>query len=608
MRNAVIWNILLNCSLALCLASVASAQEEAASKPSSKKTDKPVIIDLDEAPVIFAEADDDAALSPAKTATDDLQLSIPPPPAPAAGQSISEEDLLLPDHLPSAESEYMEYIQSLPEPFSPQPMFAEAVPYDPTLVEEKASIFSHVFEFIPEVIELPHEHMAHLFEKLLHTEHVVPHTELDSYPIGLQPIPPRPPLLIETNEKFLAPGWLNQGIVTPFGAIWRPSFWVFGQYRAGYNYWDNHVGNRISEAVHRLDLFGRLNLSGTERLLIGMRPLDQEVDSRRREFNSYDFRTGDRIDGWNAEFQTLFFEGDFGEIFPQLDPYDSKQLDYGFSVGRMPLLAQQGLLINEDKIDAVTVTRNTLYLPGVTNIRITGVYAWDEINRNNNVADDDAQMFALLTESDTAFSTINADIAYVKSSMQNGDLLAFGISGIQRIHMPHRTYNTSLHLLASFPGEEESAVAGQGELLFSQFSWTPHHSQDLIYLNTFWAIDQFTAPARGTLAGGPLGQTGLLFSAPGLGRFGTPLSNQASDTAGASLGYQLFFDDTRQQLVIEIGGRQDTQGRAQGMLAGGLRYQCAIGQHWIFIFDQTLAKQEGLGLTPGTRVEFLAKF
>ena len=73
-----------------------------------------------------------------------------------------------------------------------------------------------------------------------------------------------------------------------------------------------------------------------------MRPVDEELPDRRR-FSSLDFRDGS-INGFNAEVQTLFFEGDFGEVFPHLDPLDVLRLDYGFSVGRMPLLAQQGLL------------------------------------------------------------------------------------------------------------------------------------------------------------------------------------------------------------------------------------------------------------------------
>ena len=487
-------------------------------------------------------------------------------------------------------------------------LFADPVMYNDALPKAEAPFRWKAFEFGPDVVELPHKPLSRLFAFLVRGKHDDPHTELAEHPIGLQAIPERPPLVIETDEPFLSPGWLQEGIEIPTGAVWRPALWVFGTYRNGVNYFDNPSGTRLAEWAHRLDLFAQVNFTGTERLLFGLRPLDQEVRNR-REFNSYDFRGGDWIDGWNGEIQTLFFEGDFGELFPRLDPLDSEQIDYGFSVGRMPLFAQQGLFLNEDKVDAMTITRNTLYGPGLLNLRMTGVYAWDEVNRNNNVADDDAQMFAFLTESDFKFSTVNADFAYVKSGVNNGDLVAWAVSGIQRLHGFHNTYNSSVHFLSSHAVHGESPLAGTGQLLFSQFSWTPHHSVDLLYVNTFWAIDQFTAPARGTLAGGPLGQTGLLFSAPGLGRFGAPLSNQSSNTAGASVGYQMFFDDTRKQVLFEIGGRGDTNKAGAGdMAAVGARYQQALGQHWIFIVDGILTKTEGSGLAAGTRVEFLAKF
>ena len=40
----------------------------------------------------------------------------------------------------------------------------------------------------------------------------------------------------------------------------------------------------------------------------------------------------------------------------------------------------------DDRIDAVTVTRNTLYGHGNLNLRMTGVYAWDQISRNSPIA------------------------------------------------------------------------------------------------------------------------------------------------------------------------------------------------------------------------------
>jgi len=486
--------------------------------------------------------------------------------------------------------------------------YAARVGYDPCVPSVVEPLHWELAEFLAAAVNAPVEPLASVWAKILCAEHDQIDTALHEDGIGLQPIPPRPKLFVETNEKFLAPGFLEQGITLPTGAVWRPSFWVFGTYRSGVNYIDPAGGAPVAEWANRLDLFGQVNLSGTERVLVGLRPFDEETANSRR-FASYDFRNGDTIDGANAEFQTLFFEGDFGEIFPNLDPYDSLPLDYGFSVGRQPMLFQQGLLINEDRIDAVTVTKNTLSGGGILNLRATGAYAWNNINRNNNVDDPNAQLVGLLTETDIAGSTINADIAYVDSpNARFGSLLAYGVSAIQRIGSFHNTYNSSVHFLGSHPTDGETQASGQGQLLFSQMSWTPHHTHDLVYANGFWAIDQFTSPARGTLGGGPLGQTGVLFSAAGLGRYGAPLSNQASNVAGGSIGYQLFFDGTRKQIIFEVGGRKDTNEINAGAIAGGVRYQQAIGQHWIFLIDGFVAEHETLGTTPGTRIEMLAKF
>lgn len=478
--------------------------------------------------------------------------------------------------------------------------FAEPVQYDHSVPEEHEPVIYQMTEGVLEAISHPAEPWSKFLAGVLHSEHDLPHSALDSHPIGLQPTPRRPDLLLQWNEEFLAPGFLDQGLVTPTGAIWRPSLWVFGTFRTGFNYFDNGTGRPVSESASRLDLFSQLNLSGTERILFGMRPLDEESGTS-RNFTGYDFRDGKSLDGWNADVQTLFFEGDLGEIFPRLDTNDSLSLDIGFSIGRQPMSFQQGLLINEDRIDALTVTRNTLNGNGNLNLRMTGVYAWNSVTP-------DGQMVGLFTESDFRKSTVNADVAYVWSDEGLDDLIAFGISRIRRFSGFHNTYNSSLHVLASFPTNQESELAGQGELLFHRLSWTPHHTHDLVFLNSFLAIDQFSSASRGSLAGGPLGQTGLLFSPAGLGRYAAPLSNQASNVAGGSLGYQMFFNDKREQVVLEIGGRQNTDSMNDAAIATGLRYQRALDQHWLIVVDAFVAKQESRDVSQGGRVELLLKF
>ena len=473
--------------------------------------------------------------------------------------------------------------------------------------------WAKLIEFVPTKLSKPVDRFGCLFGRLFCMEHDEVELGLDDHAIGIQPIPERPRLILELNEHFLAPGFLNQGIETRHGAIWRPSLWVFGEYRTSFHYYDrDRPGDHIVENVHRLDLFAQLNLSGTERILAGFRPLDEE-EGGRRPFTGYDFRNGDYLDAWNANLQTLFFEGDFGELFPLLDPFDSKGLDIGFSVGRMPLLAQQGLLINEDMIDAVTVTRNTLNGRGNLNLRMTGVFSWRGTNRNSAIGlpndfDPGSKLYAFLTESDFACSTVNIDGVYVDGDEAFGDLFAFGVSSIRRHHLYENTYNSSLHLLASFPGGDRTAYADQGELLFSQLSWTPHHTEDLIYLNSYWAIDQFTSPARGPAFGNALGQTGILFGGIGLGSYGAPIAVRTDDTVGTSLGYQMFFDHTRSQVIWELGGVTETKGPGRGAIASALRVQKAFGQHLICILDGFVSKPEARNVAQGARMELRVKF
>jgi hypothetical protein len=487
--------------------------------------------------------------------------------------------------------------------------FAERFEYSPMMDEHACEEESCLPEHFFEALEAPAEPLADFFACLLCAEHYEVHEELSEHATGLLPVGNRPDLLLESNERFLAAGELSEGIVLPTCAVWRPSFWVWGTYRSAIGHRNNQRGRNFTEWANRLDLFGQLNLTGTERVLVGMRPLDEEVDGRRRRFSGYDFTDGRTLDGWNSDIQTLFFEGDFGEIFPTLDPEDLGGLDFGFSVGRQPMSFQQGLLVNEDMIDALTVTRNTLNGDGNLNMRLTGVYAWKEISRNNGVVDPNAEMVGLFTESDFLSSTVNADIAYVDSKTAMGSVVTAGLSAIQRVEGAHNIYNSSLHVLWSVPTERETVESGRGVLLFSQLSWTPHHREDLVYLNTFWAIDQFTSAARGPLMGGPLGQTGILFASPALGQFGAPLSNQASAAFGGSLGYQLFFDSIiGQQVVFEVGGRKDTNGIHQGEIGSAVRYQKRLNGNWILLVDGFGTWRENEGVGPGARIEMFAKF
>ena len=226
----------------------------------------------------------------------------------------------------------------------------------------------------------------------------------------------------------------------------------------------------------------------------------------------------------------MFFEGDFGEIFPNLDVEDTKALDIGFSVGRQRLFFQNGQLI-QDTIDSIGLTRNNLLIPGTSNVRVTALFGWNNVNRDDNQDDQDAQLFGLFTETDLSYSTVDIDMVFIKADDDTGDAFFAGISGIQRIG----PFNTTFQVNSSFPFDGETPQTSRGTLLFSEMSWTPPHTDNILYLNAFWGIDQFSSAARNFAAGGPLGRVGILFEAVGLGRYGSALNNRANDTAGLVL-------------------------------------------------------------------------
>jgi hypothetical protein len=342
------------------------------------------------------------------------------------------------------------------------------------------------------------------------------------------------------------------------------------------------------EAASRLDLFGNLYLTQTERVVVGLRPLDQNG-----QFTSYTIHSDpedpndDPFDEQlNAHVQTLFFEGDFSELFPNLDKDDSAGLDVYFAVGRQPLGFQDGLLVAEDAIDMVGLTRANGRLGGLVNTRITAVFGWGGLDRHDgtaNVRDGDAKMFGFFSEIDTRSTTLEIDAVFVGGDDVTGDGFYAGIGDTRRIGR----FNNTLRVLGSFPVGDVTLFNERGILIHNQFSWTPHHNHNLWYISTFLGIDHFRSAVRGPDSGGPLGRTGILFAARGIGRVGAPLSNQADDAAGAALGHQMFFAETRQQLILEMAGRVRTTGMSAGQEAAGLgaRFQMAMGRRFVFVLD-----------------------
>jgi hypothetical protein len=436
-------------------------------------------------------------------------------------------------------------------------------------------------------------------------------------PLLLKGFPKRPPPLIEWGDRFLGSGNLQRGFNLPTGANWTPNFWVFGDYRTAIQTFEPGDNTRITEWANRLDLYGNLQLSGTERILSGWRPLD----NKRSKYSGYRFEPTDSrdwVNGLNLVPQTLFFEGEIGQIFPVLTRDGKYNLDYGFSIGRQPLLLQDGLLVNDDRVDLFSLTANALHFPGVPVARISGIFAWDEIERAHNQRDRDAFLIGLdaAMDLDLLGSTVEATALYVTSG-DDGEGFYSGIGAIQRFGK----FNTSFRVANSVALEGNNDRVASGTLLFAEASFDPRGTADLVYFNAFCAIDKFSSAARGPSAGGPLGRVGILNASVDMGNYGAPLNNYAENAVGANLGYQKYFGAIpRTQLVLEIGGRMPTKSPTtlQDQPAAGVaaRFQKAFGQRVIYIMDAFTVlrdnQEPALGshrqVSYGGRMEILVRF
>ena len=434
-------------------------------------------------------------------------------------------------------------------------------------------------------------------------------------PLALEGFPDRPRYLIELGNPYLGTGTIDPGIELPTGAVWQPSLIVFGNLRTALQSFDGGAGDqRVTELATRLDLFANLQLSGTERLVVGFRNLDQ--DGR---FTSYVLdpdpddpafldRFGDRDrfrEEANFRVRSLFFEGDFGELFPRLDRRDFGRTDVGFSIGRQPLLFQEGILI-DDSIDGLGITRNTLLPKNTSNFRATFFLGVDDVHRSNG-EDESAELYAILTSTDLRSSTVDLDLVFVDGGALSGDQASFGVSAVQRLGR----YSTAFRLLGSRITAGGRGV--DGALAFSELSWTPFGTHDHVYLNGFWAVDDFRSAARGPDAGGPLGRAGISFAAVGLGSFGAPLSSRARDVAGGAFGYQRFFGPrARRQLLTEVGLRAGTTSAVGDEAALTVRYQSAVGRRVVVVVDGfagTRRPASGPSRTlSGGRLELVVKF
>jgi hypothetical protein len=412
--------------------------------------------------------------------------------------------------------------------------------------------------------------------------------------------PPRPKPIFELFQDYVNEGEYCCEFELPTGMIVSPGLLLYGFINAGLEVTDNGVADTAVDFVTRLDLFMNLTLSGTERILVGISPLERESGPRTR----YSFQPESGFQNeMNLRLTTAFFEGELSEIFPKIDWLGRLPLDYEFSFGRQRAIIQDGILIN-DTMDSIAVTRSTIPFPGSNFARIGGFVGVNNVQRSNQIDDPDGELYGIFSSADIAHSTVDLDLIYVDSSDAIGDQFNIGASFTRAFIFLERSVDTKIHLASSFTPDQETAQATDGTLLYASFSWAPKRTDDIMYVNLFGATGAYAPASRER--GGPLSLAGLLFSGNGLA--GPAISNRANDTYGGAIGYQLIWPALDRNLVFEIGGKEDNSPGGIDRFGAAVRYSQKLNQHTFFEVGGFAVKQDSIDEAYGIRTKLNIAF
>ncbi len=450
-------------------------------------------------------------------------------------------------------------------------------------------------------------------------------------------IPERVGPIIELGRGINQTGKLDPGIEIPTGAVWQPALWVYGSWQTAFTSMDGPIPppggqNDVAELATRLNVFANLQLTGTERVLMHVRPLDHKGKYTRFQYSPGE--TEEHVED-NLDLRLFFAEAEFGELFPQLDPDDSGRLDIGLSLGLQPLFFQNGILLN-DNVVAAGIAQKSIILPGTSGARAAFMYGWDDIHMGNTMRDknDGAELYGLFMEADVHKATlVELDVGYTKAREDlRGDQYNAGLSftthrgggnyALRANISRHFNNEAALEALAD-PDRGPTTVKLRddydGALITGEYSREVSPNRDLVYFNAFRAIGSFAPLARNAQTAGPLTIIGITYAGVGWGAYRPALLPRALDSAGFAMGYQKFFDAERANLVLELAGRADLRadhelgnGDGNGGMAAGLRFQRKFWNRFMWQVDghyarydaETDGDDEGWGIRSEIRVNF----
>ena len=432
--------------------------------------------------------------------------------------------------------------------------------------------------------------------------------------------PPRPP--VELGRQQYTSG-LYEESSTLFGNLnpLLPGLAIYGDWRTAVAY-NNNNGKDIAQIATRLNLDVDLKITGTERIHAFFTPIQKN-----NKFTRYEFGGGDGDKKFSDEFdanpQTLFFEGDFGSIYSGFSGREAG-FDLPFTVGLFPLFLQNGIWANDAILGgAVSLTAKNSKKLGLANFDVTFFAGFDNVDNVGILGPDkhNANVYGLTTFIDAFGGYIEAGYGLLQGVDDpvmrlesptplrgvDGQLTHFVTAAYTRRYA--NTLSNSTRVFANFGnGEKDEGVA-----IISENSLISGLPSTLIpYANFFVGFGNPQPLVDGNGAG-ILKNVGINFETDALTGY-PKLNDTGSNAYGGAIGLQYLFN-LDQQLVFEVATVQPFGDPIAGIGAAtpqygfGVRYQIPIDRAWLFRADATYQIVEGADKpTFGFRAEIRRKF
>ncbi len=411
------------------------------------------------------------------------------------------------------------------------------------------------------------------------------------------------------GREFYGNGPLQRS-PTPFGErnpVYN-QFTVFGNLNTAIAYNDNGAEEQSLIAT-QLNLFMNYEITATERIHVAFQPLQ-----RGNDITAY-FINGEIENEFNAEFNAepvaAFFEGNIGNMLSGVDRNLQEPLqDVNFSVGLMPIVLQNGLVI-EDKFLGVALGHTNANIPalGITNLDTSIFWGFEDVNTEAVPGTQTAVQIIGFNQWADMWGGF-AEWGYfftADNSNQDGDFSVHTVSAAYRRTIGNFS-NSGVRVVANFGQNPGNGIAqtADGYLIVLENSFITSNPEHVIpYLNVAYGNDRPQVVAKDN--GGPLRNIGIGFETDGITGF-PQLRDDANNVLAVAGGVELL-DIAGMQFIFEGAGVLDLEGDNH-QVGPSFRMQVPLNHYSLFQIDVFYAKrfQSGLDDLFGAEFIYVIKF